>query len=112
MISNSYFINYMEEQKKPEEKKLVTPIVKKADYYTSKKRKVIDFLIGFLVIPGLGALFTYLMPSFGYIILLACLAIFIAMIINGRRFLGMGILVALVAVPLIAFGSCLVLLGR
>jgi hypothetical protein len=104
--------------------------------YTEKKDKVIDFLIGFLAIPfafgviygGLMALATYPVHGGGYTSSIATiistvmgifsLAAFITPILlivylwRRRHFMALGLLYAVVVVPLVLLGTCLlVMLG-
>jgi heme/copper-type cytochrome/quinol oxidase subunit 4 len=111
----------MEEQKKPEVKVEPTDI-KKPDYYQRKGQKVFDFFVGFLgslilcvvyliiitnYSASLGSIiaFVFNIPVIILILVLACFFSFS----SGRRFIGIGV-ISIAIIPLIAFGSCLMLL--
>jgi hypothetical protein len=97
--------------------------------YTKPSEKVIDFLIGFLLLPLLVVLinaFSYRLwgfmkiirigyfhpiPLFGSTILgLAELALAIYLCIK-RKYIGIGLLFTLVVIPLVLLGTCLLILA-
>ena len=96
--------------------------------YEKKSEKVIDFLIGFLGIPwGTGLLLSlvgYLTsslfrPNYNYlpigsildvVLLVSCL-IFAIYLGRKRKYIGIGLLYALVVVPLVLLGTCLLISG-
>lgn len=88
--------------------------------YEKKSDKVIDFLIGFLLMPAFFAITTgFVSAAVGYrnsgslistFVLLAELvgAIYLC---RKRKYIGTGLLFALVVVPLVLLGTCLLIMG-
>lgn len=100
----------MPEVKNPTTKP-VDPKVRVEKYYITKSKKVVDFLIGFFGAPAIiiaTARFFSDFVALMYLLMLVACAVAFA---KERRFIGLGILVVIVAIPLIVFGSCLAILG-
>lgn len=88
--------------------------------YQKKSEKIIDFLIGFLLIPIVGIVSTYYslfaasVPNSSFLYTILFMIVFgveiVLTICLGvkRKFIGIGLLYALVAVPLVLLGTCLV----
>lgn len=83
--------------------------------YEKRSDKVIDFLIGFLLIPafvGITIWFISILPGFRYFRGVISLVVFIAEIVAAiylcrrRKYMGIGLLYALVVVPLVLAGTC------
>jgi hypothetical protein len=91
----------------------------KPSYYTTTKRKVSDFCIGFFGGIMLNVLLVFLSfslsrsGSFDWIGSLFDLLFFVFLIVyffkKGRRFIAIG-MISMILLPLLAFGSCLVLI--
>lgn len=96
--------------------------------YEKKSEKVIDFLIGFLAIPwGPGLLLSlagyltsslfrsnYIYSPIGsilYVVLLVSYLIFAIYLGRKRKYIGIGLLYALVVIPLVLLGTCLLAWG-
>ena len=85
-------------------------------YYTTAGRKVIDFVVGMLGIPLLAGILAAGIASAGRwgvaVVMLSVVALVtvVAAFLARRRFIAIGMLCAL-AVPLLAFGACLVAIG-
>jgi hypothetical protein len=94
--------------------------------YENKREKVIDFLIGFLAIPWGISLLMFLIGSmisrfnktnYGpiysilYIVVFLLELIFAIYIGRKRKYIGIGLLFALVIVPLVLLGTCLLIMS-
>jgi hypothetical protein len=92
------------------------------DYYTSNKKKIIDFLIGFLGAPivmwilglTIGSFSTRL-PQAGIVGLVFFLFLLIAAPIiafrKNRRYIGMGMIASTLLLPFLALGACFIMLS-
>lgn len=100
----------MQEAKNPTAKPIDSK-ERKELYYTTKSKKVVDFLIGFIGSPAVLLVTTRYAPGYIVLVYLFCLVLCAVAFVKERRFIGLGILIVLVAVPLIIFGSCLAILG-
>lgn len=91
----------------------------KTEYYINRKRKVIDFLVGLVILPVLAALYLYLLTTVASwfpleidrIIIGGCMIIFVIFLcslflLRNRRFIGQGLMAAFAIPIIIAFGAC------
>jgi hypothetical protein len=102
------------------EVKIPQGIPPKSGYYTSTKRKVGDFFIGFFGGVVLTILFSFLSSflfrtSENYSLAVSSLSLVVTVFLiiflfrKGRRFIAIG-LISMALLPLLAFGSCLLIL--
>jgi len=82
--------------------------------YTQKKEKVVDFLIGFLLIPfvmGASAGLAGMLNEI-FAMVLSVLELVAAIYVSiKRKFIGIGFLFIAVVIPLVALGTCLVIIA-
>jgi hypothetical protein len=92
----------------------------KSGYYTRTRRKVGDFFLGFfgsmvlsLLLVVLSAFLSSLSADYSLVSSLFSLALSVFLIVfffrKGRRFIAIG-MISMILLPLLAFGSCLVLI--
>jgi hypothetical protein len=82
--------------------------------YAKKSEKVIDFLIGFLLIPVLiGISYPSIARSLGATLasIVFWLELLVVIYLSVKRvYIRIGVLLALVAIPLVALGACLLII--
>lgn len=97
----------------------------KPDYYISTGRKVTDFLMGFFGAILLSVVYTTFISTFAYSLFSSATSAWANLIISivvmvllsvlffkiGRRFIAVGI-IAISLLPILIFGSCLLLFGQ
>lgn len=88
--------------------------------YEKKSEKVIDFLIGFFLIPAFFGITTgFVSATVGYRNFGPLISIFVLLaeivgviyLCRKRKFMGIGLLFALIVVPLVLLGTCLLIVG-
>ena len=96
---------------------ILKPKPKRTDYYTTKGKKIRDFLIGFIGIILILLISTFLSSAIlyaGLIIFFFFLGIIVFLLIllsiKGRRFIVIGA-VSFAIIPLIGLGSCLLIIN-
>jgi len=89
----------------------------KPDYYINKKRKVVDFLIGFIGFPALYWICFVLVPELKFLgsaTVLAAIGLFAAPLIllgvfaGSRRFVAIGAAGFVATIVALMFGTCLI----
>lgn len=102
------------EENKIQNEKITYENVSRADHYAKTSQKVGDFFLGFLgslILPFAYSLISYV-PIWVYFF--ASVAILVALCILffkiDRRFIAIGI-ISISLIPILVFGSCLLLLG-
>jgi Ca2+-dependent lipid-binding protein len=87
----------------------------KNKHYNKSGSKVIDFLIGFfapgVVIYILSMIAPFLFTFF-YVFIIAIIILIIAFFMIGRRYIAIGMLISCVVIPLIVFGSCMLMFAN
>ena len=88
--------------------------------YDKKSEKIIDFIIGFILIPVFFGITTNLVSSkvshgnYGPLVLISVLLIELVGVIylcRKRKYMGIGLLFTLVVLPLVLLGTCLLIMG-
>jgi|GEM_PF-1476726 len=87
----------------------------KNSYYKNGGHKVTDFLIGFFAPAVVIYILTIIAPfiyAFFYLIVIAIIILIIALFMIGRRYIAIGMIISCVVIPLIIFGSCLLMFAN
>lgn len=99
-----------------QEEQIIYNNPQEADYYTTTGKKVGDFILGFFGIIILNSIFATVLSfaSLGWTSLLIPIVVFAFSLVLffkiGRRFIAIGI-ISIALIPILLFGSCLLLLG-
>lgn len=99
-----------------QEEKIIYNNPQEADYYTTTGKKVGDFILGFFGIVILNLIFGTALSfaNLGWANLLISIVVFVFLLVLffkiGRRFIAIGI-ISIALIPILIFGSCLLLLG-
>lgn len=96
--------------------KIIYDNPQKPDYYTTSKKKVIDFILGFFGVIIINAIILtaslyakIFQTGFLFSIVISIIAV-VLFFKNGRRFIAVG-MISISLLPLLVFGSCVFVAG-
>lgn len=92
----------------------------KTEIYDKKSDKIIDFLIGFFLIPaflGISSRVVFVLVDNGKVVPFISLGVLLAELVGAiylglrRKYIGIGLLFSFVVVPVVLSGTCLLIMG-